>query len=99
MRRRKAWTDPAWRVRRDVSLADRHLVEWVAQASVGDQFPEPWRWAMDPIESIVRTLVGLGVIERPAPDADLADVAREASAAARTWLEAHPPEDGQATTS
>jgi hypothetical protein len=91
MRRRKAWTDPAWRVQREVSLADRHLVEWVAQASIGDQFPEPWRWALDPLESIVRTLVGLGVIERPAPDADLADVARQASVAARAWLETHPP--------
>ena len=91
MRRRGAWTDPAWRVQRDVSLGDRHLVEWVAQASVGDQFPEPWRWASDPSESIVRSLVALGVIERPAPEANLADVAREAGVAARAWLAEHPP--------
>jgi hypothetical protein len=90
MRRRAGWTDPSWRVQRDVSLSDRYLVEWVAQASIGDAFPEPWRWASDPIESIIRTLVGLGVIEKPAPDADLARVAREASTAARAWLEAHP---------
>lgn len=50
---------------RKVSLADRHLVEWVARAKVGDPFPEPWSWASNPIESIIRTLVGLGVIERP----------------------------------
>jgi hypothetical protein len=82
--------DPSWRVQREISLADRHLVEWVAQAKVGDQFPEPWRWASDPIESIIRTLVGLGVIEKPAPDTDLAVVAREAGVAARAWLEANP---------
>ena len=77
-------------MQRDVSLADRHLVEWVAQASIGDQFPEPWRWASNPIESIVSTLVSVGVIEKPPPDADLAALAREASAAARAWLEANP---------
>ena len=90
MRRRGGWVDPSWRVQRDVSLSDRHLVEWVAQAKIGDQFPEPWRWASDPIESIIRTLVSLGVIAKPAPDADLAAVAHEASAAARAWLQAHP---------
>jgi hypothetical protein len=90
MRRRGGWVDPGWRVKREVSLADRHLVEWVAQAKVGDQFPEPWKWASDPIESIIRTLVGLGVIEKPAPDADLAAVATEAGVAARAWLDANP---------
>lgn len=95
--------DPSWRVQREVSLADRHLVEWVAQANVGDRFPEPWRWASDPVESIIRTLVALGVIERPPPGAAPATVAREASAAARAWLEAHPvqapapPRSGPAT--
>jgi len=77
-------------VQRDVSLADRHLVEWVAQAKIGDQFPEPWRWASDPAESVIRTLVGVGVIEKPAPDADLAVIAQEAGVAARAWLAAHP---------
>ncbi len=77
-------------MKRDISLADRHLVEWVANAKIGDQFPEPWKWASDPIESIIRTLVGLGVIEKPAPDADLAVVAKEAGASARAWLEANP---------
>ena len=66
-------------------------MEWVAQAKIGDQFPEPWRWASDPIESIIRTLVALGVIEKPAPDADLAMVAEQAGVASRAWLEAHPP--------
>ena len=83
--------DPSWRVKRDVSLSDRHLVEWVAQAKVGDPFPEPWKWASDPIESIIRSLVELGVIEKPAPDVDLATVATEAGVAARAWLEANPP--------
>src|SRR5436190_18954149 len=54
--------EPSWRVKRDVSLSDRYLVEWVAQAKVGDPFPEPWKWASDPIESIIRSLVELGVI-------------------------------------
>jgi hypothetical protein len=77
-------------VKRDVSLSDRHLVEWVATAKIGDQFPEPWKWASDPIESIIRTLVGLGVIEKPAPDMDLAVVAQEAGVSARAWLQANP---------
>ena len=89
-------------MKRDVSLRDRHLVEWVAQAKVGDKFPEPWSWASDPIESIIRTLVELGVIEKPAPDVDLAVVAQQASVAAKAWLEANPPappagQAGQAT--
>lgn len=91
MRHRIPWVDPSWRVQREVSLKDRHLVEWVAQAKVGDAFPDPWKWASDPIESILRTLVQLGVIERPAPDADLAAVARDAAVAAQAWLEANPP--------
>jgi hypothetical protein len=91
VRRRGGWTDPSWRVKRDISLADRYLVEWVANAKVGDQFPEPWSWASDPIESIIRSLVELGVIEKPPPDANFAQVAEEASEAARTWLEANPP--------
>jgi hypothetical protein len=95
--RRAGWVDPSWRVQRKVSLADRYLVEWVAQAKIGDQFPEPWRWASNPIESIIRTLVELGVIDKPGPDIDLAAVAQQASEAARVWLEANPqaPPDGQ----
>ncbi len=91
MRRRGGWVDPGWRVKRDISLSDRYLVEWVAQAKVGDQFPEPWKWASDPIESIIRSLVELGVIEKPAPDVDLATVAKEAGVCAQAWLEANPP--------
>jgi hypothetical protein len=92
MRRRDGWVDPSWRVQRKVSLRDRYLVEWVADAKIGDKFPEPWAWASDPIESIIRSLVELGVIEKPAPDVDLAVVAQQASASARTWLEANPPD-------
>ena len=73
-----------------VRLRDRLLVEWVAQAKVGDPFPEPFSYARNPLESIIRNLVILGVIERPAPDARLAAVAQEASAAARAWLDEHP---------
>ncbi len=77
-------------MQREISLSDRYLVEWVAQAKVGDAFPEPWKWASDPIESIIRSLVQLGVIEKPSPDVDLATVATEAGASARAWLEANP---------
>jgi hypothetical protein len=73
-----------------VMLRDRLLVEWVASAKPGDPFPEPWSNAMSPRESIIRTLVMLGVIELPATDASMAAVAQEASVAARAWLERHP---------
>jgi hypothetical protein len=73
-----------------VRLRDRLLVEWVAQAKVGDPFPEPFSYARNPLESIIRNLVILGVIKPPAPDAGLAAVAQEASAAARAWLDEHP---------
>lgn len=73
-----------------VALRERLLVEWVASAKVGDPFPEPWSNAMNPRESIIRTLVMLRVIELPAAGADIAAVAREASVAARAWLERNP---------
>ena len=73
-----------------VALRERLLVEWVASAKVGDPFPEPWSNAMNPRESIIRTLVMLRVIPLPAPDANMAAVAQEASVAARAWLEQHP---------
>jgi hypothetical protein len=73
-----------------VEPRDRALVEWVANASTGDQIPEPWRWAHRPRWSVIISLVDLGVIASPEPGADLTVVARDASAAARAWLEAHP---------
>ncbi|MBW3652340.1 MAG: hypothetical protein KY433_01855 [Actinobacteria bacterium] len=73
-----------------VALRERLLVEWVAKAKLGDPFPEPWSNAMNPRESIIRTLVMLGVIPLPPPGANMAAVAQEASAAARDWLEQHP---------
>lgn len=73
-----------------MSVRDRLLVEWVAQAKVGDPLPPPWSDARSPLQSVVRTLVMLGVIERPDPGAALASIARDASAAARVWLQQHP---------
>ena len=73
-----------------LGLRERLLIEWVAQASVGDPFPEPWRHARDPPESIIRTLVELGVMARPAPDTRPDEIARGARDAARAWLEEHP---------
>jgi hypothetical protein len=71
-------------------------VEWVADATPGDRVPEPWRWARSPTRSVILTLVDLGVIENPELGTDVAVVVREASAAARAWLEAHPAEGGSA---
>jgi len=44
------------------------------------------------MESVVRTLIMLGVIELPDLGTSLASVARDASVAARAWLEANPAE-------
>jgi len=74
-----------------IRLSDRLLVEWVANAAPGDPFPEPWSQAHSPLQSIVRQLVELGVIEPPAPDTPVATIARDATAAAKAWLEQHPP--------
>jgi hypothetical protein len=81
---------PRWRVR----SRDRALVEWVAAATPGDRIPEPWRWAQHPTQSVILTLVDLDVLEPPKPGTDLTVLLREASAAARSWLEAHPAEEG-----
>jgi len=75
-----------------VTPRDRMLVEWVAEAKVGDALPPPWSYSRTPLYSVVRTLMLIGVIGKPDPDTPLATVAREASVAARAWLEANPPE-------
>jgi len=74
-----------------VTATERRLVEWVAQAKVGDPLPHPWTQAYSPLQSMIRTLVDLGVITHPGRDADLAAVASSASGAARAWLAEHPP--------
>ncbi|MEA2194611.1 MAG: hypothetical protein QOG42_1045 [Solirubrobacteraceae bacterium] len=74
-----------------IGVRDRLLVEWVAQAKVGDELPPPWSYSRTPLQSVVRTLMLIGVIGRPDPGKPLAEVAREASVAARAWLEANPP--------
>jgi hypothetical protein len=73
-----------------LSVRDRLLVEWVAQAKVGDPLPPPWSDSRTPLRSVVRTLIMLGVIDTPDADASLASIARDASAAARVWLQDHP---------
>jgi hypothetical protein len=74
-----------------VTTRERLLVEWVAQAKVGDELPPPWSYSRTPLYSVVRTLMSIGVIGKPDPETPLATVAQEASVAARTWLEANPP--------
>jgi hypothetical protein len=74
-----------------IRLSDRLLIEWVAGASPGDSFPEPWSHAHSPLQSMVSHLVALGVLQPPAPDTPVATVAREATAAAKVWLQQHPP--------
>lgn len=81
---------------RGLRLRERLLVEWVAQASVGDELPEPWKQASNPLVSMIRTLVELGVMDPPAPGTARADIARDAGAAARAWLERNPPAGGAA---
>jgi hypothetical protein len=81
---------------RGVKPRERELIEWVAAATPGDRVPEPWRWARSPTQSVLLILFELGVIERPAPDADPGALVREAAAAARTWLDEHPPDAGSA---
>jgi hypothetical protein len=75
-----------------VTPRDRLLVEWVAEAKVGDALPPPWSYSRTPLYSVVRTLMLIGVIGKPDPETPLATVAREASVAARAWLESNPPE-------
>ncbi len=78
---------------RQVQPRERALIEWVATSAPGDRVPEPWRWARSPTESVLLILFDLGVIDRPAPDADRAALVRDAAAAAQAWLDEHPPDD------
>jgi hypothetical protein len=89
----EAVCDPR-RVARSVSLGDHRLVEWVAQASVGDGFPEPYCWARNPLQSVILTLTDLGVMDRPAPGAEWAQIAEEATASAQVWLQKNAPPPG-----
>jgi len=73
-----------------VRLGDWLLVEWVATAQPGDAFPEPWCHAHAPLQSMIFQLTELRVIERPAPETPVAQVAREATAAAQRWIAEHP---------
>jgi hypothetical protein len=73
-----------------VRLSDWLLVEWVATAKKGSPFPEPWCHAHSPLESMVHQLCELGVMTEPAPGTDVATVAREATVAARAWLQRNP---------
>lgn len=77
-------------VRQEVALSDRRLVEWVAQASVGDAFPQPWSWARSPLESVILTLSDLGVMQRPARGTQWPDIVQQATVAAQAWLQANP---------
>jgi hypothetical protein len=78
-------------MRGPVSAKDRHLVEWVASAKVGDAIPAPWSYASRPLESMVRTLAQVGVLEHTPQGSDWAAIARTAGPAAREWLARNPP--------
>ena len=79
---------------KQVAPSERKLVEWVAAAS--GEMPEPWSYAMKPEESVLRTLVSVGVIRVPAPGSDQEALIRESSDAAKQWLEQNPPDDPSA---
>jgi len=70
-----------------ISGKDRELVEWVASAKVGDTIPPPWSYASRPLESMVRTLATLGVVERAPQGSNWAKIAAGAGPAARAWLQ------------
>jgi len=67
------------------------LVDWVATAKLGDPFPDPWCHDHAPLQAMIARLTELGVMTSPVPGTDVATIAREASAAAKLWLEHHPP--------
>jgi hypothetical protein len=71
--------------------SDRALVEWVANAKPGTKYPEPWCHAHSPLQSIIAHLNELGVMPLPAPGTEIAQVARDATAAAKDWLARNPP--------
>ena len=73
-------------------LSDWLLVEWVATAKKGSQYPEPWCHAHSPMNSMLHQLAELGVMKPPDPDADVATKAREATAAAKAWLRPTEPD-------
>jgi hypothetical protein len=76
-----------------IRLGDWLLVEWVATAKPGDPFPEPWCHAHSPLQSMIFQLTELRVIERPAPETPVSQVAHEATAAAQRWIAEHPRPD------
>jgi hypothetical protein len=80
-----------------LTATERALVAWVAQAQVGEPLPEPWRWARNPMESVIRTLVEIGVMQPPAAGTQSGAVADEAAVAARRWLAEHSDDDQQST--
>jgi hypothetical protein len=79
--------------------SDRALAEWVANAKPGSKYPEPWCQAHSPLQSIIAHLAELGVMELPKPGTDIAQVARDATAAAKDWLERNPPPQPEPETS
>lgn len=76
---------------KQVAPSERKLVEWVAEQS--GEMPEPWSYAMKPEESVLRTLVSVGVIRVPGPGADMGALIGESSDAAKAWLEQNPAAD------
>jgi len=72
-----------------VRLSDWLLVEWVATAKRGAAYPEPWCHAHSPLDSMLHQLAELGVMKPPDPSADIATKAREATVAAKAWLQTH----------
>jgi hypothetical protein len=81
-----------------VRLSDWLLVEWVATAKKGSQYPEPWCHAHSPLNSMLHQLAELGVMKPLDPDTDVPTKAREATAAAKAWLQTHPRPDPEPLT-
>ena len=81
-----------------VRQSDWLLVEWVATAKPGAPFPEPWCHAHSPLHSMLHQLAELGVMQPPQPGTDVATLARDATAAAKLWLQSHPRPDPEPLT-
>ena len=68
---------------------DRALIEWAANANVGDVLPKPYRH-MYGTQALIQRLVNLGVMAEPPAGSLISDAAVRAKEAATQWLSEHP---------
>jgi hypothetical protein len=78
-------------------MTDREVIEWAANAQVGDKLPDEFCNVLGPMtdfsrgmDRMVRRLVEAGVMPEPAIGVSRSAVALQATAASREWLATHP---------